>query len=391
MPDLLCFSSTDWDGVWGSRQQVMLRLAENGYRVLYIERPVGPEHLLRYPTFRNNKIRRWREGLQLVDKKVWIGSLPLLIPGRYYSHTITRLNQFLQIRWVAGYLRLIQFQPQILWLYKPEFAGLVGRFGERISVYHCIDEFTAGTRGRKKRIIKELELELIKKVDLVFANSSLTYKDKRAWNPNTYQIKSAADIQHFQKAMDIDLPCHPAIAGLPRPIAGFFGNLTDRIDVDLLSRVALRMPSWHFVFIGKIYKPVAKHRALRNLPNVTFLGHRCFQQLPSLARCVDVFLLPYVLDERAKFRSPLKLYEYLATGRPIVSTPHPEVSELGGIIHIGCSPDEFVAQIQNAREDTDAGRASRLEIVQQHSWDQRVQSMLKIIHKIMAEREKTSS
>ena len=387
MPDLLCFSSTDWDGVWGSRQQIMLRLSKLGYRVLYVERPVGPEHLLRYPTFRRNKIRRWLEGLRLIDQNIWVISLPLLLPGRYYFHFINRLNQSLQVKWIRRYLHHIQFRPQILWLYKPEFAGLVGCFGERVSVYHCIDEFSAGIYGRKKRIIEQLEEELIRKVDLVFANSNLTYEKKRALKSNTFQIKSAADVDHFGKALDPNLSCHPAIIELPRPLAGFIGNLTDRIDYRLLVDVAQCLPAWRFVFIGQEYPALDGIGILARQPNVTFLGKQSFQDLPAFARCVDVFLLPYVRDEKAVYRSPLKLYEYLATGRPIVSTPHPEVTEFGDLVYVGSTPDEFAALIQNALVDSQAERDRRRASAQEHSWDQRVQTMVTILHRVLEEKE----
>jgi len=98
---LLCFSSTDWDGIWGSRQQVMSRFARRGYRVLFVEQPAGLEHLLRYPALHRRKLRRWREGLRQVEDNLWIVSMPPLLPGRYYSPIINLVNQWLTARLTA--------------------------------------------------------------------------------------------------------------------------------------------------------------------------------------------------------------------------------------------------------------------------------------------------
>lgn len=386
-PDILCFSSTDWHGIWGSRQQVMVRFARRGYRVLFVERPAGPEHLLRYPDLRCNKARRWREGLRQIEDNLWIVSLPPLLPGRYYSSIINRVNQWLTIRFVHLLIRSFAhslFCPfahsPILWLYNPEQGTLIGRFKECLSVYHCIDEFTAGTRGRKRRVIAALERDLLRKADVVFANSVLTYENKRRFNPHTYRIPSGADVEHFAQALDPELPLHPAIAAIPHPIAGFLGNVTDRLDIPLLAQVANQLTDWQFVFIGQTYPQKVDLSPLTGLTNVHFLGKYPFGELPSLVKGMDVFLLPYTDDELARFRSPLKLYEYLAAGRPVVSTVHPEAQEMSEVICLATTPNAFAAQLTRALEEgTPEQQKQRLALAQRHSWDLRVDDMERVL------------
>ena len=105
--DILCFSSTDWEGRWGSRQQVMLRFARRGYRILFVEQPAGLEHLLRYRDLFRRKLHRWREGVRSVADGLWIASLPPLLPGRYYSTAINGINQRLTVVWATRLLREI--------------------------------------------------------------------------------------------------------------------------------------------------------------------------------------------------------------------------------------------------------------------------------------------
>lgn len=379
-PDILCFSSTDWDGIWGSRQQVMLRFARRGYRVLFFERPAGPEHLLRYPDLRWRKLRRWREGLRAVADNLWIVSLPLLLPGRYYSKAINRVNQWLTRHWSARHLNRLGFTSPLLWIYNPEQGPLIGQFGERLSVYHCIDEFTAGTSGRKRRTIAALEGDLLVKADVVFANSMLTYENKRQLNTSTYRIPSGANVGHFAQVLNPATPVHPSIASIPNPIAGYIGNINNKLDIHLLASVATYLSDWQFVFVGQAQHQSVDLHPLQELPNVHFLGRLPFAEVPNLVKGMDVCLLPYVDTEFARYRSPLKLYEYLAAGKPIVSTVHSEAREFSEWIEIASTSEDFATSVVRARDkDSREQQRRRAELAQQHSWGRRVDEMEQII------------
>ena len=377
--DILCFSSTDWDGPWGSRQQVMLRFARRGYRILFIEQPAGLEHLLRYPALRQRKFRRWREGPRQIAENLWIVSLPPLLPGRYYSPTVNRLNQHLTTLSLHHHLQTCQLADLLLWLYNPEQGPLIGQFGERLSIYHCIDEFIAGTSGRKRRTITVLEADLLRRVDLVFANSPPTYEAKRQLHPHVYRIPSGADVEHFAQ----DVPVHPAIADLPHPRIGYVGHINERLDYTVLEHLARNRPGWSLVFVGDTYPwtlDAPPLRRLRVFPNVHFLGKHPFAEIPALVKGMDVCLLPYVADERGYYRSPLKLYEYLAAGKPVVSTEHPEARELGSVVYVAATPEAFVERVDRALAENSAEQQhERLAVAQQHSWDRRVDEMERII------------
>jgi glycosyltransferase involved in cell wall biosynthesis len=384
-PDILCFSSTDWEGVWGSRQQVMLRLARRGYRVLFVERPVGLEHLLRYQAFRKRKWRRWREGLRAVEENMWIVSLPPLLPGKYYSATVNRINQWLTLRWAKRYLGKLAFKRPILWLYNPEQGALLGQFGERLSVYHCIDEWTAGTTGRKRHTIRTLEIDLLRRVDVVFANSPPTYENKRRFNSRTYRIPSGADVENFAPNPALDV--HPAIARIPKPRIGYSGHVNERLDYTILEHLARQRLDWSLVFVGDTYPWTPGTPPLRRLcalPNVYLLGKRPFAEMPSLIKGMDVCLLPYVSDERGYYRSPLKLYEYLAAGKPVVSTEHPEAQEFAHEIYMASTPEDFLECVSQALEQDAPERQQRLvALAQPHSWDSRIDDMEKVIQDML--------
>jgi glycosyltransferase involved in cell wall biosynthesis len=378
--DILCFSSSDWRGKWGSRQQVMLRMAQRGYRILFVERQVGLEHLWRYPEILRRKIARWRQGIQDVVENIWIVSLPPLLPGRYYSNRVARLDQ----RWIVGftrpYIATLGIEDPILWTYRPEHGGLIGAFDECLSVYHCIDEFTAGTTGRKRQMIAWLEMETLRKADVVLANSLLTFERKRAYNPHTYRIPSGVDVSSFSRVLDPGLGEHPDIQGIPHPIAGYVGNLNRKLDIPLLVEVVDRLADWQFVFVGQVDWHTKGIQGLKKRANLHFLGSYPFEVVPSLVKRMDVCLLPYADDEYARFRSPLKLYEYLAAGKPVVSTDHPEVREFLPWVELASGVEDYAGAIRRASTEEKAGQqATRSAQVRNHSWDQRVDEIEEIL------------
>ena len=380
LPNILCFSSTDWHGKWGSRQQVMMRFAARGSRVLFIEQLAGLEPFWKYPDLRQRRWQRWHKGVQEIKPNLWLWAPPPLLPGRYYSATIARLNAALVRHWLAPHLQCLEITNPILWLYQPEHAPLIEHFMERLVVYHCIDEFTVGTRGRKRQIITDLETRLLCRADVVFANSTLIYENKRRVNQSTYRIPSGADLAHFAQVADPATEVHPDVADLPHPVLAFIGNVNEKIDVATLAAVAKARPRWSIVLIGQAYPESTDLRPIQGLANIHWLGKRPFETLPSLLRGADVCLLPYVQGEATRYRSPLKLYEYLAAGKPVVSTDHPEAREMDNVVYLATTPETFLECIDLALSENNQERCQqRVTTVQQHSWGRRVDKMERIL------------
>ena len=199
--DILCFSTTDWDEIWGSRQQIMQRLAAAGNRVLFVERQVSIEHLLRDPVLFRRKITRWR-GLyyRQLSNNLWLWCPPLMLPGRYYSMHLNQLGQHQLVSRVRPVLSHLQFDSaQSYGLYPPHSAPLLGRFGESCSIYHCIDRFSGNQKGLKRSIIEKQEKLLLQNVDIVFTHADgLREKYAHLTQRPITLIPSAADVSHYQ-------------------------------------------------------------------------------------------------------------------------------------------------------------------------------------------------
>ena len=383
MSDFIFFSSTDWHGLWGSRQQIAQRLARLGHRVLFIERPLGVEHWLRYPAFRQKLAQRRREGVTEIEPNIWIYKLPLLPPGKYLSLTINQLFQELSYRAVAPIVKRLGFSRPILWLYNPENGPLIGRFNEKLAVYHCIDEWTANTSGRKKANITQLEEELLGRVDLVFANSPPTYEKKIARNPHTYRLPSGVDYAHF--AGEVPETVHPAVAQIPSPRIGYSGTINERLDYHILSQLADSKPDWSLILAGDPYPWTLETEPLASLlkrPNVYHTGKLPYTEMPHLLRSFDLCLVPYVQDDRGHYRSPLKLYEYLASGRPIIAVPTPENREFTPHITLAATAQETIDAVESHMPFPTypyPPATSLQSLAQQHTWQARTEYALSIL------------
>jgi len=318
--DILCLSTTDWDEIWGSRQNIMSRLADYGHRILFVERQMGPEQILRAGSIHNQtrKYRLQTNKISQIKSNLWTFQPPIVPPGRYYSHILNRMGQNKISHSLALPIKSLEFNDYVLWVYPPHSSPIIPFLNPKMVVYHCIDRFTAGQRGRKRNIIQQQENVLLQKADCVFVNSKALMEEYQAktTSPITL-VPSAVDISHFQSTDAI----HPDIAGIPRPRLGFSGSLDARIDCNLIEIIALSRPDWHIVLLGDQRPGFKKSNKLHKFPNIHFLGKKPYHELPIWMNGFDVFLMPYIQNERTQYISPLKFYEYLAVGKPIVTSP----------------------------------------------------------------------
>ena len=382
--DIICISTTDWDEIWGSRQQIMSCLADEGHRILFIERQVGPEHLLRDHSMRVRKLNAWKQSaLRSPVKNIYLWQPPLLFPGRYYSTIFNRFGQSILFQRLKPILRQLNIQHPVLWLYPPHSAPLIGRFLEIISVYHCIERFIGGQSGIKRAVMEKQELALLKKVDLVFTHAEGL---QRLYQPYTKRpimiLPSAADVQRFQSISSI----HPDVQKIPQPRLGVVCTLDGRIDVDLLLGVATQQPDWHLVIIGPVRPGRINLDEFFSLPNVHYLGLRPFSDLPGYLNGIDVCLIPYVRNELTEYISPIKLFEYLAVGKPIVSVDLPEVKLLSQFILTAHNTPEFIIAVQNAlAENSTTLQAARRKVAWEHTWETRAKQAWSEIAKVLNE------
>ncbi len=365
--NIICISLHGWDTLWSRIQPLMSLLADNGNQVLFVEPIPSIVTAILFPEYRvlragfNTKVTKVKEGLHVLTP-------PMLLPFASRSDLVCRINQSILRRIINNWLEKLEFGDPILWTYSPYSIHLVGKLGEKAVVYDCTDERTANPLV-SKNLIRSLEIRLMRRADLVFVTARGLLDRKRAFNPYTYLAPNGVDFFHFSRAWTADLAIPEDIRNLARPILGFVGAIAYWIDLDLIEFVAQARPDWSIVMIGPLRAGVDIGR-LQHLSNVHFVGKKDWTLLPHYLRAFDVCLSPFKVSEPiAVTANPLKVYEYLAAGRPVVSTDMPEVRPLRDVIRIACSKEDFVEQIQAAlQEDGAAARQARIGVARNYDW-----------------------
>jgi len=275
----------------------------------------------------------------------------------------------------------------IVWYYTPmalgaEPAGL----RPAVTVFDAMDEL-ASFAGAPRRL-REREAALMAAADLVFTGGPSLFEARRGRHPRVFCYPSGVEADHFaQGAADGAIPSE--LAEQPRPIVGFYGVIDERLDLDLLSGLADARPAWTLAMIGPVVK--IEEAALPRRPNLRYLGMRDYGQLPGCLAAFDVAILPFARNEATRFISPTKTLEYLAGGKPVVSTPIKDVIGLyGEAVRFAQTPAQFVAAVEAALTESPAERARRQDVgarlLAEHSWDAIAAGMWREISGVLAGR-----
>jgi glycosyltransferase involved in cell wall biosynthesis len=373
--DIVCISSVDWEPLWTRKQQIMSRLPQN-HRILYVEPPISFLSPFKDPGVAFKK-EMARTGIRPLNENIWLLSPPVVLPFASRWPGINRLNQRQIARSIRAAMQQLGFKRCVLWTYLHTSCHLLGQLDEVMRVYDCVDEHSA-YEGFNPSLVKAMERQLLKSCDLVFCTARGLYESKKPYCERIFLSPNAADIEHFRLADDAKTPIASELENLPRPILGFVGAIKEWIDLDLILYAARSMETGSVVMVG----PVGANIDISHLQqedNIHFLGHRDRQLLPRYLKGFDVCLNPFRENELTATVSPLKFYEYLASGRPIASVPIPEIMEFQNLVEFGQGPKGFTAAINRALQDNPEKKAARLQKARENSWESRAQFMIEII------------
>ncbi len=304
-------------------------------------------------------------------------SIHFLPEGRLYR-TLLRLNEsiirakishVLKKRGVTEYVFINSFNFH--------FPGVADFLKPKLRVYHCLDPIIGEFDSRHGTVS---ESYLVKNADLVVCSSKQLFLEKRAVNPNTYFVPNAADLEHSRTALDPALPLSPLLGDVPSPIVGYLGSVDHRMDFLLLEYLVQQHPDKSFVLIGPVYGTLPE--ALVNSPNVYFPGPVKYSEAPRVLKGFDLCMIPFRKDEHSATVFPLKLFEYLGAGKPVViSDFNPDLADFTqGAVAICESPAAFSGAIQEALDnDSKVRRAERQDIAAQNTWQQRAKDFASLL------------
>jgi len=314
---------------------------------------------------------------------LWVYSHPTFAPisGR---RPFKEMTFAWRVRSLRKTMRQLRLDNPILWIFQYNLGEMIGHLDEKLIIYHAVDEYSAyvmeddGRLDERRRRVRELETDVMRRSDLVFVTSPALLESKSRLHPHVVLVPNGVDYESFAVRPMHNGVAPPDIESLPRPLVGYAGVINEKLDLPLLSEVARAQPNWHFLFVG----PIALRRetgslaALRSRPNVHFIGPRTVAQLPAYIWACDVCLIPYRKNEWTRNISPLKLYEYLAAGKPIVSTDIPAAREFADVIWLASDADAFRRAIGEALDaSSDDLRRREQAIAREHTWERRVEAL----------------
>ena len=351
-----------WDFVWQRPQQIFSRLAAQ-HSITFVEEPMwqGSERRLEISEPYPNVVRlvpvlRADEKNDDMDTQ-YAAVLALLRRARSEHPLLTG-----------------RFASPIQWFYSPMAAPyFLDGFDAAATVYDCMDELAQFRFAPPS--LREREQLLMSRADVVFTGGYQLFESKSRYHSNVHFYGCGVDAQHFSKARQPETEVPAEVAKLPRPIFGYFGVIDERLDYALLAQIAQEMPDASIVMVGPFAK--VEQQSLPNYPNIHWLGQRAYTDLPALVKSFDVCLMPFALNDATQYINPTKTLEYMAAGKPVVSTAVPDVlHHFTPIVDVALTAEEFSAAIQRA------ARSPRAELIEQGidrakraSWESIVSAM----------------
>ncbi|HJT30021.1 MAG TPA: glycosyltransferase family 1 protein [Pyrinomonadaceae bacterium] len=362
--DLVCFSHLRWDFVYQRPQHLLSRCARKR-RVFFVEEPVYGNCSMRLD------VREADPGVYVV-----VPHLPDGLRSEIAINAVMKemTRQFFTEQGINEY---------IFWYYTPMALRFTDQFNPIASVYDCMDELSAFKDAHSK--LPAFEKELFRQVDLVFTGGQSLYEVKRNQHPNVHAFPSSIDASHFGKARKTVADPEDQ-AHIPHPRLGFFGVIDERFDIELLDEVASKRPDWNFIIIGPVVK--IDPNTLPKHSNIHYLGGKKYNELPEYLAGWDIALLLFARNESTRYISPTKTPEYLAAGKPVISTSIRDVVRPYGemkLVEIADTASEFIVAAEKILSG--ANRSEWLQKVdaflENISWDKTWAQMSDLIDEVI--------
>jgi glycosyltransferase involved in cell wall biosynthesis len=383
---IICFAGEDW---WyhhqHSKNHIMRRLARAGNRVIFVNSISMGLPSLTSPDLLSKlkrKLRSYAKPIRITEEGVVVVSPPVF---PFYSSRLARaINRWLLVAQIKLLMVAFDMPRPILWIAIPTAGEVVGRLGEQALIYQVSDKYDANQmdHATASNVIARMHEELLERADLIYYSGRKLYEDDCAAHPEiarkARRLEQAVDYELFASATLLKWREPDDIANVPHPRLGYFGAIDSWLmDQELIRHVSLKRPEWHWVLIGLRASPLD----VESLENVHYLGSKPYSLMPCYAASFDVCVLPWVTgNEFVNYGSPIKVREYLATGKPVVITPLYEYEPLDGILRISRGYDDFIGKVEDSlANDSVEKRDARQGAVRESTWDARAEEVSEAI------------
>ena len=382
--DIVWISTQDWDDVWTRKQRFALYLSEKGYRILYVEAQLHWAGFMLNKELRKFKrIFKFTNSPKEIKKNIFVATPPLVFPGQTMSKIINRINKLFMIYQINKLLKKLNIKNYYLWVYPPDSIDLIDRLKYEKLIFDCVDDWSRFSGLVSKQTMEKYMNDLFRRADLVVVTHEELRRKANMCTDRVALIPNGVEANHFDlsKIEDGDIP--EEMKRIIGPKIGFIGSVAKWIDYDLLHYIAVNRPEWSIIMIGPVSNRI-KIDKIRQQKNIYLLGRKAYNDLPKYIKAFDVCINPFVVDELSDSVDPLKMYEYLATGKPIVSVKMPAVNRFKGLIDVAKDKKEFVKCIEKKilNSSQENLQAKRIQIANEHSWQKRYEQLYDAIQQL---------
>lgn len=375
---LVAVDGPRWFGLRQRHQHLMEGLSHYFGRTLYFESSASVARVLLKRDFPISELWEYRNPPEQLGEKLWRIKTPPGLPQALGTERVNRYNKRRITKKIMQHLGT--GEKVVLWVGGPKAGDMIDLLDIKLIIYDCYDAFsTFAWEARHASYIDKLERHLLSESDIILTTSIGLMEKAGKEDPRVHLVRNACDFNHFASIRQPPPDFKPVIdlSSFGKPLMGYMGDIAEWLDHDMVKFLAESRPQWTFVFLGP---PKVDISMLTALPNVHFTGIVPYGELPYYIHHFDCLLIPFVLNDLTKEVNPVKMYEYLATGIPVVSTAMPEVVRHEEVVNIGRSPEDFLAKIEKAiSEGNEELVAKRQEVARTNSWADRVESVARII------------
>lgn len=360
--------------------------------LLCVEPPVTMDIPLRRPSLFLDWLKT-RRVLRRIGPTLWLFKPVVLVP---YSVSLRlplfkKANRAIMKASLRNVLKRLGMTDIVVMIPHPAQEYVIGMLEERVLCYDVYDEHSESlvTSSRMRQLVENVEMEILKQADIVFASARNLAEKKRSINPNTHFVPNAADVTFFLQTLDPQTVVPQDLEEIPEPRIGLIGNINDIVDMDLLVYMTEQRPDWSVVLIGKIngssqFLNSPTLQRAKELHNLHIMGFRDYHTLPSYQKGLSVCLLPYLINEYTVNVYPNKVHQYLAGGRPVVSTDLPEMLPFSEVIHIADSHAKFLELCEQALQLAPPEAINqRIAVARENSVEARAEVKVRLLGEVM--------
>jgi len=385
--DIVLLYGPTWDQPAQLSKHHLVRYWSKTRRVLYVESPFNPVSFITRKDETKRLAYRYRHGPILVSENLWVHTFFYPLPYRgsrmfFGARWVNTVNQYFILPRLIRVLRILHFNNPVLFVGGAHAQPIIQHIPHRLLTYHCSDDYTLVPSFPKS--FHTIEADLIRRCDLVIATAEELRKAKLSFNRNTHTVTNGVEYDHFAKAQEHSTTPAPELSVLPKPVIGYIGSVFRWIDQHMVSAAAIKHPEWTFVFIGPVQTDVS---ILKKHPNIHLLGPRPYSNLPSYLKAFDVATIPFVINELTGKVSPIKFYEYLASGVPVVATYMPDIAQFSTIARIVNTTEQFISAVEHSlKGDSEDKKHQRMAAARSQSWPEKFRLIDSLIEKALASR-----